>query len=729
MNSVNFPPVNEPNLLPKPSRTIRLPRIGLTTTRFERLLALRSKKKSTKAPPLVHESTKSVPNTKLDHDHDHARAGPSNAMNVIDLTAENDDDDQASEDSLSEDDNMYDDDLSDDAFDEDIFFAAPEQRQQANIAPDVNGYAAPAPQAIHQAPPQQPLALDPPAPIPDQQANPFGAAYVMGDFILDDDFDDENFARAYERLYPPPAPQAPVPQPPAEPIARVQPTAQAHAPAREPIPQLETEDECIAAVLGLFPDICPDHVSELWNKVSRSSDRLIAHILDKMEKNSSYPKAKDKQKTLKRKREVDEDEAAELKYGAPGHVAPLNASIRTYIKNILQVEFPETPMVFIYATLDQSEHRLFQAYRVLEEAQTAFDPGDPPYNKIKNARKSQAEFRDANIQAYIDTPEADPARREILRELQAARRIRCKAEAKRELEREAEREEEANEQRAVAEGMMQECGCCFGDYPLNRMVHCDADTMHWFCKACAKQTADTEIGNSKYILRCMSMDGCEGGFSLDQRSFFLDEKTKIALERNEQEAVLRMAGIENLESCPFCPYAAEYPPVEVNKEFRCEAPDCEKSCDEFMKENGLSIRRQIEEAMSAALIRKCNKCGTPFVKDEGCNKMTCTRNGCHNVQCYVCSESCSYNHFDDQNRGGQKGNCPLFESTSERHDVDVGKAAKEAIDKVRAEHPEYTEEDLKVHMSEDVLKDDEKRKQRDPRAHLAVAAQMRLAGQ
>ena len=147
------------------------------------------------------------------------------------------------------------------------------------------------------------------------------------------------------------------------------------------------------------------------------------------------------------------------------------------------------------------------------------------------------------------------------------------------------------------------------------------------------------------------MDDCHAGFSLDQRyvgfpigrassnltrSLFLDEKTIIALERNEQEAVLRMAGIENLASCPFCPYAAEYPPVEFDKEFRCQAPDCEKtscrlckleshipkSCEEHAKDTGLSIRRQIEEAMSAALIRKCNKCSTPFVKEEGCNKMT-----------------------------------------------------------------------------------------------------------
>lgn len=154
-----------------------------------------------------------------------------------------------------------------------------------------------------------------------------------------------------------------------------------------------------------------------------------------------------------------------------------------------------------------------------------------------------------------------------------------------------------------------------------------------------------------------------------------------------------------------------------------------KSCDEFAKENGLSIRRQIEEAMSAALIRKCNKCATPFVKEEGCNKMTCTRNGCRNVQCYVCSKSCSYDHFDDSSRGGKKGNCPLFESTSVRHDTEVQKAEKEALDRVRAEHPEYTEEDLKVKMSENVRKDDEVRKSKDPRGHLLQAhAQAQVVG-
>jgi TRIAD3 protein (E3 ubiquitin-protein ligase RNF216) len=137
--------------------------------------------------------------------------------------------------------------------------------------------------------------------------------------------------------------------------------------------------------------------------------------------------------------------------------------------------------------------------------------------------------------------------------------------------------------------------------------------------------AEHVVGLSKHRLNCMSMDGCDATFARDQKALFLDDKLATALELIEQEEALRMAGIENLATCPFCPYAAEYPPVEENKEFQCENPDCRvvscrlcrqethipKTCQESAKERGHSARRTIEEAMSAALIRKCNKC-KPF---------------------------------------------------------------------------------------------------------------------
>jgi TRIAD3 protein (E3 ubiquitin-protein ligase RNF216) len=181
-------------------------------------------------------------------------------------------------------------------------------------------------------------------------------------------------------------------------------------------------------------------------------------------------------------------------------------------------------MTFIDIALSQSGYRLFSTYRVLEEAHRTFDARRPPYNKIKRqikTRKMEDDYTDASlentIQRMMQTGYQNQEA-EILRELQAARRIRKKAEAKLQAELQTKLEEEENVRRAEAEGTMSECGCCFCEYPLNRMVHCNHEVlMHWFCRGCAKQNADTEIGNSKYHLGCMSMDVCDAGFSLEQR--------------------------------------------------------------------------------------------------------------------------------------------------------------------------------------------------------------------
>lgn len=124
----------------------------------------------------------------------------------------------------------------------------------------------------------------------------------------------------------------------------------------------------------------------------------------------------------------------------------------------------------------------------------------------------------------------------------------------------------------------------------------------------------------------MSMDKCDGCFSHTERSKFLDERLVRALDRIESAAVLLLANLDNLVTCPFCNFAAEYPPIEEESEFRCGDPECgivscrmcskkshlPKNCADAKKENGLSARREIEEAMSAALIRKCTKCKSPF---------------------------------------------------------------------------------------------------------------------
>lgn len=78
----------------------------------------------------------------------------------------------------------------------------------------------------------------------------------------------------------------------------------------------QTLEECINIVTTLFPGICQDYVSSLYPGQATTSDRMIAHILDKSEKGTPWPKAQNPRRQQKRKREPDEDEEAALKYGS-----------------------------------------------------------------------------------------------------------------------------------------------------------------------------------------------------------------------------------------------------------------------------------------------------------------------------------------------------------------------------------------------------------------------------
>ncbi|KAJ0156890.1 hypothetical protein CTA2_12744 [Colletotrichum tanaceti] len=132
-----------------------------------------------------------------------------------------------------------------------------------------------------------------------------------------------------------------------------------------------------------------------------------------------------------------------------------------------------------------------------------------------------------------------------------------------------------------------------------------------------------------------------------------------------------MAGIENLERCPFCPYAAEYPPANTNREFRCDNLDCQKvscrlcreethipkTCEENARDNGIKAEHEIEEAMSAAMIRKCNKCG-------------------------------------------KQGNCPLFDDVNARHNAEVRRAEEEARRKVLESNLQINQDMLMFGMPE-----------------------------
>ena len=136
--------------------------------------------------------------------------------------------------------------------------------------------------------------------------------------------------------------------------------------------------------------------------------------------------------------------------------------------------------------------------------------------------------------------------------------------------------QEAQEQEHRAKGEVMDCACCFDTVTIPKITHCNGDEPHFFCLDCAQQNAKTDIGNSRYGLRCMDGSRCTATFSRQERERFLDAKSIEKLERLQQQDEIRLADLQNLSTCPFCDFAAICPPIEEDKEFRCHNPECEE---------------------------------------------------------------------------------------------------------------------------------------------------------
>ncbi|KAI1310431.1 hypothetical protein F5Y03DRAFT_392368 [Xylaria venustula] len=514
-------------------------------------------------------------------------------------------------------------------------------------------------------------------------------------------------------------------------------------------PRLQTrhdEVSCKDSVLHVFPDICPRYLTELALLHNHRSDAVISAILDKQERNEDYPRLPAPElPSRKRKRvggtdelgagpDYDSDEDGEecdpesvrsikLQMATPEHASSMATPEYIVMARVLiSQDFPRVPQLTIRHLLFENKMSVFETYTAMDGKLRSWNDADMPWKEKKSLSKIKQEFTPDRLTSLDMTP-YKPGERAAVAEFIAARELRATKDAK----IAAETEEENNLLRAQIDGQTSECGICFEECALNRMVRCEGETMHLFCRSCLRSQAASQIGMAKYELTCMSLEGCSAGFSRAQRTLFLDKKLTIALDRIEQEAVLRIAGIEDLETCPFCPYAAEYPPVEVDKEFRCDDPRCRKvscrlcrkethipkTCSEAEADRGLDARHILEEAMSEALIRRCNKCRNPFVKQDGCNKIRCTK--CGTLQCDVCRKTIlDYSHFNDTRRGGKLGQCPLFDASEERYEKEVTGAEVEMRQKVVEKNPDLDEKALHIPTSKSIQQSEDRPKQGVP---------------
>ncbi|EGZ73030.1 hypothetical protein NEUTE2DRAFT_165205 [Neurospora tetrasperma FGSC 2509] len=489
-------------------------------------------------------------------------------------------------------------------------------------------------------------------------------------------------------------------------------------PAVLPVPEQgpqRDQDTFLATVISLLPDVCPDYAQQQGHACGWDSELFLNRILEEEGNGTKYPR-----RVKKRKRDdadvgdnAKESKLQKLHEKYEGRVSQHHRdhNYSRVCRLLLREAFPKAYVGDIEEAMLTHNSSVYQTYSALHE-----DFSKP--HGVTFRRKLYPRHKNNIEEVAIDKEDITLPGREAQQEFLAAQEV-CSAKLAKDAAKEAqEREDKKNFENAKAEGAITECGCCFDELPYNRMVHCDGDTAHWFCYDCARRQAENQIGQQRYHLGCMSMDGCEATFSRDQKDLFLDDRLKRTLDQIEQNDSIRRAGIEGLETCPFCNYAAEYPPVEVNWEFECQQPECGvkscrrcrqethigKSCDEAMAEaarnKGEDAKRKLEEARSLAMIRECYKCNNRFIKESGCNKMTCPR--CRAMQCYVCRQPCDYNHFDDVNRGGRKGNCPLFEQQSldDIHDKEAREAEERERKKLLEADPSIDAKELEIKFDE-----------------------------
>ncbi|KAI0713080.1 hypothetical protein C8T65DRAFT_739128 [Cerioporus squamosus] len=466
---------------------------------------------------------------------------------------------------------------------------------------------------------------------------------------------------------------APAPEPVAPPEAAV-PLAEPEAESVREAEMVADEDvpfdAYVAQVLEIIPDVLSAHVFSLIEQhYPNAKAQVVETVLHVLFENPDYPKADAKGK---RKRDEPPEQRAvrpKVDYGDKNRVFDRGTWYTPLALEQLEAEFVDIPTAHI--------RQMFLECNLLYA---------PTYLALVEQQRSNKHDDD------------------LEREMQWVREKLDEEEAK----RAAELEEEL---RLQEEGGI-ECGCCFSEYPFDKMVQCPE--AHLFCTTCMLSYAGTKLGEHDARIVCMDQSGCKLPFPDSELRRFLSPKLLELYERVKQRKEIEAAGLEGLEECPFCEYKVVIE-NEAERLFRCENEACgavtcrkckkldhlPKSCQEVDDDKKLGVRHAIEEAMTAALMRNCPKCNKAFIKEMGCNKMTCPN--CGTLSCYICRKVIvGYDHFSQpppyDGRPDLK-KCTLWDASVEgRHSDEVTAAAKRALDKYKRAHPELDEKDIAVEL-------------------------------
>lgn len=238
-----------------------------------------------------------------------------------------------------------------------------------------------------------------------------------------------------------------------------------------------------------------------------------------------------------------------------------------------------------------------------------------------------------------------------------------------------------------------ECQCCFTEYSFDELIKCsNASTKykHVYCNDCIKGYIESGMNDKNVSYQCMSdtkNENCKGCYKNSDIEKCLSEKMyKIFSDMIIVSEITSFAKLfNNYKICPFCNMfgiIVEGNDIQYVKCERCvdkswcilckrEAHD-KDPCWKIKNANDRdAIVYAVTETITNALAHKCPNCNTEYIKEEGCNLITCS--ACHSYSCYLCGISIKpiagdkYWHFYGE--GGTPTNiktCQLFNGYGEK---------------------------------------------------------------
>ncbi|GMR55069.1 hypothetical protein PMAYCL1PPCAC_25264 [Pristionchus mayeri] len=247
------------------------------------------------------------------------------------------------------------------------------------------------------------------------------------------------------------------------------------------------------------------------------------------------------------------------------------------------------------------------------------------------------------------------------------------------------------------------CIVCYEEYRTHLAVSCvvhrsgekteAAGETHSFCAECVRGQAKAALEQNVIVfsgigIKCMQ-PGCANILMRAHIEQVLDAATLASLDPHFADEAIIAAGLQ-AEKCQRCAFAAILvEPPEQQPVFACRRETCRhsycrlcgrvwderhkgKSCDELDPE---LMQRKMAAKLDEMLIHKCPRCAKPFVKVDGCNKITCP---CGQISCYICKQAVKgYDHFQDRNPSA--GKCALWEDPTARERAEADAVLNQEI--------------------------------------------------